>query len=67
MFFYFLGKFTGKDMVNSLKGRFKYIIKIDDFAGTAVCCRGICIYEQIKKLIATQKSTLEKEMHDENI
>ncbi len=29
---YFLGKFTGADMVNSLKGRFKAIKKLDDFA-----------------------------------
>lgn len=29
---YFLGKFTGKDMVDSLKGRFKAIKKLDDFA-----------------------------------
>lgn len=30
---YFLGKFMGMDMVNSLKGRFKAIKKLDDFAG----------------------------------
>lgn len=30
---YFLGKFTGADMVESLKGRFKAIKKLDDFAG----------------------------------
>ncbi|MBO5859108.1 MAG: VTT domain-containing protein [Clostridia bacterium] len=29
---YFLGRFTGTDMVNSLKGRFKAIKKLDDFA-----------------------------------
>lgn len=29
---YFLGRFTGADMVNSLKGRFKAIRKLDDFA-----------------------------------
>lgn len=29
---YFLGRFTGADMVNSLKGRFKAIKKLDDFA-----------------------------------
>ncbi len=29
---YFLGKFTGADMVNSLKVRFKAIKKLDDFA-----------------------------------
>lgn len=29
---YFLGKFTGADMVESLKGRFKAIKKLDDFA-----------------------------------
>lgn len=28
---YFLGKFTGAEMVNSLKGRFKAIKKLDDF------------------------------------
>lgn len=28
---YFLGRFTGADMVNSLKGRFKAIKKLDDF------------------------------------
>lgn len=30
---YFLGRFMGMDMVNSLKGRFKAIKKLDDFAG----------------------------------
>lgn len=30
---YFLGRFTGKDMVDFLKGRFKAIRKLDDFAG----------------------------------
>ncbi len=30
---YFLGKFTGADMVESLKGRFKAIQKLDSFAG----------------------------------
>ena len=30
---YFLGKFMGMEMVNSLKGRFKAIKKLDDFAG----------------------------------
>ncbi len=30
---YFLGKFMGMDMVNSLKGRFKAIKKLDAFAG----------------------------------
>ena len=30
---YFLGKFTGKDMVQSLSGRFKAIRKLDDFTG----------------------------------
>ncbi len=30
---YFLGRFMGIDMVNSLKGRFKAIRKLDDFAG----------------------------------
>ncbi len=30
---YFLGRFTGKDMVASLKGRFKAIQKLDDFTG----------------------------------
>ena len=30
---YFLGRFTGSDMVESLKGRFKAIQKLDDFAG----------------------------------
>lgn len=29
---YFLGRFTGADMVTSLKGRFKAVKKIDDFA-----------------------------------
>lgn len=29
---YFLGRFTGADMVDSLKGRFKAIKKLDDFA-----------------------------------
>ena len=29
---YFLGRFTGLDMVNALKGRFKAIQKLDDFA-----------------------------------
>lgn len=30
---YFLGKFTGEGMVNTLKNRFKAVKKIDDFAG----------------------------------
>ncbi len=30
---YFLGRFTGAGMVNTLKGKFKAIKKIDDFAG----------------------------------
>ena len=30
---YYLGRFTGKDMVDSLKKRFKAIKKLDDFAG----------------------------------
>ena len=30
---YFLGKFMGMELVNSLKGRFKAIKKLDDFAG----------------------------------
>lgn len=30
---YFLGRFTGLEMVNALKGRFKAIKKLDDFAG----------------------------------
>lgn len=30
---YFLGKFTGEGMVNTLKSRFKAVKKIDDFAG----------------------------------
>lgn len=30
---YFLGKFTGAGMVDTLKGRFKAIKKLDDFAG----------------------------------
>ena len=30
---YYLGRFTGKDMVDSLKERFKAIKKLDDFAG----------------------------------
>lgn len=30
---YFLGKFMGMEVVNSLKGRFKAIKKLDDFAG----------------------------------
>lgn len=30
---YFLGKFMGMEMINSLKNRFKAIKKIDDFAG----------------------------------
>ncbi len=30
---YFLGRFMGMDMVNSLKNRFKAIKKLDDFAG----------------------------------
>ncbi len=30
---YFLGKFTGAGMVDTLKGRFKAVKKIDDFAG----------------------------------
>ncbi len=30
---YFLGKFTGASMVDTLKGRFKAIKKLDDFAG----------------------------------
>ncbi len=30
---YFLGRFTGSDMVESLKDRFKAIQKLDDFAG----------------------------------
>ena len=30
---FFLGKFTGKDMVNSLSKRFKAIRKLDDFTG----------------------------------
>ena len=30
---YFLGRFMGMDMVNSLKGRFKAIKKLDDFTG----------------------------------
>ncbi len=30
---YFLGKFMGLEMVNSLKGRFKAIKKLDDFTG----------------------------------
>jgi len=29
---YFLGRFTGADMVDSLKGRFKAVKKLDDFA-----------------------------------
>lgn len=31
---YFLGRFTGAGMVETLKGRFKAVRKIDDFAGT---------------------------------
>lgn len=31
---YFIGKFTGAGMVDTLKGKFKAIKKIDDFAGT---------------------------------
>ncbi len=30
---YFLGKFTGASMVDTLKGRFKAVKKLDDFAG----------------------------------
>ena len=30
---YYLGRFTGKDMVSSLKRRFKAVQKLDDFAG----------------------------------
>ena len=30
---YFLGRFTGKEMVDALKGRFKAIRKLDDFTG----------------------------------
>lgn len=30
---YFLGRFTGKDMVQSLSGRFKAVKKLDDFTG----------------------------------
>ena len=30
---YYLGRFTGKGMVDTLKGRFKAVKKLDDFAG----------------------------------
>ena len=30
---YFLGRFTGASMVDTLKGKFKAIKKLDDFAG----------------------------------
>lgn len=42
---YFLGKFMGMDMVNSLKGRFKAIKKLDDFGnsfGAEVNKYGFC-------------------------